>query len=128
MLVIEQENDLVIDLKSANDALFRIPDIKSLYSEARGTDEWNGILDVKGEDFVIAQITPDDWWEGEYGASTETNTLTDYDEEVDATSFGLLDTWQAVSRYVEEGSFVVRYEDENKASRFKITRGRAVEL
>jgi hypothetical protein len=129
LLTIEKEIDLVIDLVSANRALLQNKDIRSLYGEALAEDSWQGILAVKGEDFVIAQMSGE-WWDGEYSASTETSRSDDYDDDnVDATSFGDILTWQAISRFIEDGYFIVRYEAEGeKTRRFKVASGRATEV
>lgn len=130
MLTIEKEVDLVIDLVSANRALLQNKDIRSLYGEALTEDAWQGVLAVKGEDFVIAEFN-DDWWSGQYGSSTATSRYDEYDEDesVNATSFGDILTWQAISRFIEDGYFIVRYDAEDeKTRRFKVASGRATEV
>lgn len=134
MLTIEKEIDLVIDLKSANTALIQNKDIRAFYQDALGEDGWEGILAVKGEDFVIANMN-EDYWDGQYSASVaierEGYDFNDDPVTLRADSFADLTTWQTVSRFIEDGYFIVRVEDEDDDDaplRFKVSSGRAEQL
>lgn len=134
MLTIEKEVDLVIDLKSANRALIQNQDIRAFYQDAIGEDGWEGILTVQGEDFVIANVS-EDYWDGTYSNSTATERE-GYDFNDDAItlrtdSFADLATWQTVSRFIEDGYFIVQVEDEDDDDvplRFKVGSGKAEQL
>lgn len=135
MLTIEREVDLVIDLQSTNSALMQMKDIRSLYQEAIGEDNWEGIFSVQGDNFVIATIGESDWWNGDYTSQTrisrEGYDTNDEPVTFDAYSFTELATWQRISRFIEDGYFIVRVEDEDDDCaplRFKITSGRAEQL
>lgn len=131
MLTIEREVDLVIDLQSTNAALIANKDIRELYQRAiHSGQNWEGVFTVRGEDLVIASAPQSYWWDGHYGAATAITTSDeDSDDEeitISANSFGNLDTWQTVSRFIEEGYFVVKYQaDDEKTRIFKVSRGLA---
>lgn len=131
MLTIEKEVDLAIDLKSTNASLLSNKDIRAFYADAIGEDSWDGVLAVKGEDFVIASVT-DDWFNGTYAASVITSRegYDANDDEIELTtdSFAQLATWQTVSRFIEDGYFIVKYEEGNVTRRFKVGSGRAEQL
>lgn len=130
MLTIEKEVDLVIDLKSTNESLIRHKDIRALYQNAISHGEnWEGVFTVRGEDFVIASAPQSYWWDGSYGQSTSITTEDeDADDEeivISAHSFGKLETWQTISRFIEDGYFIVKYSDDESTRRFKVGSGKA---
>lgn len=131
MLTIEKEIDLVIDLKSANTSLIQHKDVRAYFADAMGEDGWEGILAVKGEDFVIAKMD-EDYWEGEYGSATATERqgydANDDEVTLSAISLGDLTTWQTVSRFIEDGYFIVAYGEGKSARRFKVGSGKAEAL